>query len=103
MQVIVHRACFMEEVATVYIYPENLTAKPKLWFWTLQDIAILGIAGLVSILALAQTGFALPLVITFLYGFLSIRMEETSVLDYLRCAACFLFLKQQTFYWRLDP
>lgn len=87
----------------MYIYPENLTAKPKLWFWTLQDIAILGIAGLVSILALVQTGFALPLVITFLYGFLSIRMEETSVLDYLRCAACFLFLKQQTFYWRLDP
>ena len=80
----------------MYIYPENLTAKPKLWFWTLQDIAILGIAGLVSILALAQTGFALPLVITFLYGFLSIRMEETSVFDYLRCGLILETIRKET-------
>ena len=38
----------------MYIYPENLKAKPKLWFWHLKDVAIIGLALLVSVFALAQ-------------------------------------------------
>ena len=27
----------------MYIYPDNLRAKPKLWLWELRDVAIIGI------------------------------------------------------------
>ena len=84
----------------MYIYPENLKAKATLWLWELRDIAVLGVGGLLSILALTQWGTMLPLVLTFLYGFLTIRVEDASILDFLRYAACFLFLKQQYYEWR---
>lgn len=84
----------------MFIYPENLKAKPVLWLWELRDIAVLGVAGLLAILALSQWRTMLPLVLTFLYGFLSIRVEDSCILDFLRHAACFLFLKQQYYKWR---
>lgn len=37
-----------------YIYPQNLKAEAKLWLWSLRDVAILGIALILSILALSQ-------------------------------------------------
>ena len=66
-----------------------------LWLWTLRDVAIIGIGLLLSVLALAQSGFLPPLVVTVLFAFLSIRVEDASILDFLRYAVCFLFLKQQ--------
>lgn len=85
----------------MYIYPENLKAKAMLWLWTLRDVAIIGIGFLISVLALAQGGFLPPLVITVLFAFLSVRVEDASILDFLCCAACFLFLKQQYYEWRM--
>ena len=40
-----------------------------------------------------------PLVGTVLYAFLAIQVEGSSVLDFLRRAACFLFLQQQYYEW----
>lgn len=65
----------------------------------LRDVAIIGVAFLLSVLALAQTGTMLPLVGTVLYAFLAIQVEGSSVLDFLRRAACFLFLQQQYYEW----
>ena len=87
----------------MYIYPENLRAKPMLWLWYLRDVAIIGIAALISALALTQGVGMTPMVITVLYAFLSIRVEGASILDFMRRAACFLFLHQQYYEWRLDP
>ena len=70
-----------------------------LWLWTLRDVAIIGIGLLLSVLALAQSGFLPPLVVTVLFAFLSIRVEDASILDFLRYAAYFLFLKQQYYEW----
>ena len=70
-----------------------------LWLWTLRDVAIIGIGLLLSVLALAQSGFLPPLVVTVLFAFLSIRVEDASILDFLRYAVCFLFLKQQYYEW----
>ena len=79
----------------MFIYPENLKAKPMLWLWLLRDIAVIGIGALLSVLALTQgLGMGL-LVVTVLYA--------SSILDFLRRAACFLFLRQQYYEWRLDP
>lgn len=83
-------------------YPENLKAKPKLWLWQLRDISIIGICMILSALALAQGIGMAPLVLTFLYAFLAIQVEDASILDFLRKAACFLFLQQQFYEWRLD-
>ena len=78
----------------MYIYPENLKAKPMLWLWLLRDIAIIGVAALISVLSL---------VVTVLYAFLSIQVDGASILDFLRRAACFLIFQQQRYEWRLDP
>ena len=63
---------------------------------------MVGVGLLLSVLALASWGFLLPLVLTVLYAFLSIRMEDASILDFLRYAICFLFLKQQYYEWGAD-
>ena len=91
---------FYRRWSDIFIYPENLKAKATLWLWELRDVAIIGIGLLLSILALSQTGLMIPLVITALYAFLSIRVDESNILDFLRYAVCFLFLKQQYFEWK---
>ena len=48
---------------------------------------------------LARRAFLPPLVATFLFAFLSIRVEDASILDFLRYAVNFLFLKQQYYEW----
>lgn len=87
----------------MYIYPENLKAKPMLWLWLLRDIAIIGVAALISVMALVQGVSMAPLAGTVLYAFLSIQVDGSSILDFLRRAACFLFLQQQKYEWRLEP
>ncbi len=84
----------------MYIYPNNLKAKPTMWLWAMRDVAVIGVCLVLSILALVELRLAPPLVATVLYAFLSIRLEDASILDFLRYAMCFLFLKQQYFEWR---
>ena len=73
-----------------------------LWLWELRDIGIIGVGLLISVLALTQTGIALPLVLTAVYAFLSIRFDGTSILDFLKYAAAFLITKQQFYANRED-
>lgn len=47
----------------MFIYPENLKAKPMLWLWELRDIGIIGVGFLLSVLALSQGAGMIPLVI----------------------------------------
>ncbi len=84
----------------MFIYPDNLRAKAKLWLWELRDVAIIGIGLILSVLALTQGAGMLLLVLTVLYAFLSIRMDGASILDFLRCAICFLFIYQQYYEWK---
>ena len=77
-----------------------MKAKPTLWLWALRDVAVIGICLVLSVRALVELRLVPPLIITVLYAFLSIRLEEASILDFLRYAACFLFIKQQYFEWK---
>lgn len=72
-----------------------------LWLWELRDIGIIGVGLLLSALALTQAGIALPLVLTAVFAFLTIRHEDTSILDFMRYAAAFLLTKQQFYEWRI--
>ena len=83
----------------MFIYPDNLKAKATLWLWELRDLAIIGVGALLSVFALAQLNFLPPVVVTAVYAFLSIRMEDTSILDFLRYAARYFILGQQTYAW----
>lgn len=84
----------------MYIYPDNLKSKAVLWLWQLRDIGIIGIGCLISVFALAQLGLLLPIVATALYGFLTIRFEDTSILDFIKYACAFFLTKQQLYEWR---
>ena len=85
----------------MYIYPDNLTSKAMLWLWELRDIGIIGVGLLFALFALTQTGVTLPLVIISVYAFLSIRFENTSVLDFIRYAAAYFLTSNQSYEWRM--
>lgn len=82
-----------------YIYPDNLKSRALLWLWQLRDISIIGVGLLLSVFALVQLKFLPPLVITVLYAFLTIRFDDTSILDFIRYAGAFFLTKQQIYEW----
>ena len=86
----------------MYLYPDNLTARPMLWLWALRDVALIGVGVLLSALALTQAGLVVPLVATAFYAFLAIRHDGVSMLDFLRYAGAFFFGRQH-FTWRFEP
>ena len=77
-----------------------MRTEAKLWFWGLKDIIILAIALTISAVSWAKLGFILPAALTWIYGFLSMHLDETSVLDYIKRAARFFFTTQQYFEWK---
>lgn len=85
---------------TRYLYPQNLKASANMWFWSLRDFAILGIAALLSIVILVELHLMLPVAATLCYAFLTIRMDETTILDYMLYAARYFITTQQYFEWR---
>ena len=85
---------------TKYLYPRNLRAAASLWLWSLRDFAVLAVAALLSVLAIAGIGTLLPAAATICFGLLTIRNEDTTVMDYLKYAVRFFVSGQQFFLWR---
>ena len=83
-----------------YLYPQNLKAAANLWLWSLRDFTILCLAALLSVVALVQLRALLPAALTMCYAFLSIRMEERTILDFLNDAARYFLTTQQYCIWR---
>ena len=83
-----------------YIYPQNMRTQVKLWFWTLKDIIVLGVALVLSVVAWAKLGFVVPAAVTLLYAFLTMRIEETSVWDFIKRAGRYFITTQQYFEWK---
>jgi len=88
------------EKMTQYLYPQNLKATANLWLWGLRDFVILGVAALLSIVLLVRLRMAVPLALTLCFGFLTIRLEESTVLDFLMHAVRFFLSTQQYFEWK---
>lgn len=85
---------------TQYLYPQNLKATANLWLWGLRDFVILGVAMLLSIVLLVRLRMAVPLALTLCFGFLTIRLEDSTVLDFLIHAVRFFLSTQQYFEWK---
>jgi hypothetical protein len=83
-----------------YQYPDNLKAKPTLWLWELKHITVLGMALLLSVLAFSQLRTPVLLAITAVGAFLTIRVDDITILDYIRNCINFFITKQQIYYWR---
>ena len=88
-------------VMDLYRYPDNLKAKPTLWLWALKDVGIIGIGAVISFFALAKTGFAVPLALIVAYAILTIRVNNSSIMDFMIKAFRFLLGRRQSYVWRL--
>jgi len=84
----------------MYIYPSNLKARASLFLWTLRDVAISVVLVLLGILTLTQTGSPVILAVAAAYAFLSIRFDESSILDFITRAWRFIVSRQQLYKWR---
>ena len=85
---------------TQYLYPQNLKATANLWLWSLKDFGILGILALPAIVLLVQFGLLLPAVCVLCYGFFTIRMDETTIMEFLKCAVRYFLITEQYYEWR---
>lgn len=83
-----------------YIYPENLRASVKLWFWSVRDLIIICAGIVLSVIVLVNLWNVLPIAATASYAFLSLRADETSIIDYIFNAVKFFLTSQQLYLWR---
>ena len=72
-----------------------MRTQTKLWLWSLKDIIILGIALTISVVSWAKLGFIIPAALTAVYAILTMRMDENSILDYIKCAWRYFISTQQ--------
>ena len=63
-----------------YIYPENLRATVKLWFWNIRDFCIICAGIILSALLFAKLYTVVPLSLTACFAFLSLRADDTAIM-----------------------
>lgn len=87
----------------MYIYPDNLKSKAAMWLWELKDLAVTGIITLIAVFALAYAGIWFFMVIAGVYAFLTIQVEDTTILKFIRYACAYFLTDQQHYEWRYTP
>lgn len=83
-----------------FIYPQNMKAKANMWLWDLKDFAIIGIGVLISAVFLIYLHKVLLLGIVAVYAFMTIKLDDTTIMDYIRYAVRYFIMTQQYFEWR---
>ena len=83
-----------------FIYPQNMKAKANMWLWSLKDFAIIGIGALLSAVFLIYLHKLLLVGIVAVYAFMTIRLDETTVMDYIKYAVRYFITTQQYYEWR---
>lgn len=84
-----------------FIYPQNMRASATLWLWSLKDFAIIVVGALFSAMVLATTRILIPAVLTAAFAFLSIRNDDTTILDFIKYAVKYFISTQQIYYWKV--
>ena len=77
-----------------------MNMSPVFLFWSLRDIIVIISSVVISILILVTSGTFIPLALSLLNAFLSIRTEEKSINDYLRLAFKYIFMQQKTYIYK---
>ncbi len=83
-----------------FIYPQNLKAKANMWLWSLKDFAIIGIGGLLGAVFLIYLRKVLLIGIVGIYAFMTIRLDESTIMDFIKYAVRYFITTQQYFEWR---
>jgi len=83
-----------------YLYPQNLKAEANMWLWSMRDFAVVIVCALLAVLVLSTTKSPIPLAVAATYGFLTIRLEELCILDFISWATRYFITMQQEFRWR---
>ena len=78
-----------------------MRASATLWLWSLKDFAVIVVDALFSAMVLATTRILIPAVLTAAFAFLSIRSDETTILDFIKYAVRYFISTQQVYYWKL--
>lgn len=84
-----------------FIYPQDLKAKPSMWMWDLKDFSIMGIGALISVVFLIHFHTVIPIGIVAVFAFMTIRLDDTTVMDYILYAVRYFLTTQQYYEWRL--
>jgi len=74
-----------------------MKAESSIWLWTMRDFTVVAAAALISALVFAATKSPMPLAVTGVYGFLTIRFEDVCILDFLGWAVQYFITAQQKF------
>lgn len=88
------------EKMTHYLYPQNLTAKSKIWLWEIKDFIILCIALLLAVILLVLLGWIPPIALTLCGAILTIKKDDITLLDFIKYCVRYFISKQQYFEWR---
>ncbi len=83
-----------------FIYPEDLKSKANMWLWDLKDFAIIGIGALIGAVFLIHFHWVAPIGVVAVYAFMTIRLDDTTILDYIRYAVRYFITTQQYYEWR---
>lgn len=83
----------------MYYYPENLRAEPLLFLWRLKDVVKIGAGALFAMFVAMQSGSLFPLTVVLAVAFLCVRIEDTSVMEFLKYAVRFFVTQGQEFKW----
>ena len=83
-----------------YIYPQNLKAAASLWMWSMRDFEVICIALLLAAVMLVVSHLVLPMALTACFAFLTIRTNDTTIMDYIRYAVRYFVSVQQYYEWR---
>lgn len=73
----------------------------KLWFWNVRDFIIICTGIIISVMLFAKLWTPVPMAITVCYAFLTLRAEDTAIMDYIINAVRFFCTTQQKYYWRI--
>ena len=83
-----------------YIYPENLRATVKLWLWNVRDFIIICAGIIVSVMLFAKLWTPIPLAFTACYAFLTLRADDTAIIDYMINAFRYFCINQKEYRWQ---
>ena len=83
----------------MYIYPDDLKAAPTLWLWRLRDLTAGGLMAVFGIVTLTQFRTPLFAAIAALYLFLTVRIEDACILDFIRKAGVYFIGRPQLYRW----
>jgi len=80
-----------------YYYPQNLKAKTTIFYWSARDILILIAIMVAGAILFAAFRSVILIAAGVVYGLLSLRLSDTTVLDFIENALNFLILSPQYF------